>query len=44
MVKIVWTNVATDDLKSIYDFIAEDSKRYASITVNKNHQRVQQYL
>lgn len=44
MVKVVWTKVATEDLKSIYDFIADDSERYASITVNKFYQRVQDLI
>jgi len=33
MVKIVWTQITIDDLKDIFDFISEDSERYASITV-----------
>jgi addiction module RelE/StbE family toxin len=35
MVKIVWTELSTKDLKEIFDYIAEDSVRYASITSNK---------
>ena len=42
MVKVVWTEISTDDLKDIYDYIADDSERYASITVNKFYQRVQE--
>ncbi len=34
MVKIVWTELSTSDLKEIHSFIAGDSIRYASITVN----------
>ena len=41
MVKIVWTELSRDDLKDIFDYIAEDSKRYASITVNKIYNRAQ---
>ncbi len=41
MVKLVWTEVSRDDLKEIFDFIAEDSARYASITVNKIYQQAQ---
>jgi toxin ParE1/3/4 len=41
MVKIVWTEISILDLKEIFDFIAEDSVRYATITTNKIHQRVQ---
>jgi plasmid stabilization system protein ParE len=41
MVKIEWTRISQKDLKEIYDFIAEDSIRYAVITVNKIYQNVQ---
>jgi len=41
MVKIVWTKISLEDLKEIYDFIADDSIRYAEITVNKIYQKVQ---
>ena len=41
MVKIVWTELSIDDLKDIFDYIAEDSKRYAQITVNKIYLKVQ---
>jgi len=41
MVKIVWTELAISDLKEIFDYIADDSIRYASITANKIYQRVQ---
>ena len=41
MVKIVWTELSRNDLKEIFDYIAEDSKRYASITVNKIYNRAQ---
>ncbi len=41
MVKIVWTDLSASDLKEIFDFIAEDSFRYASITVNKIYHLVQ---
>jgi plasmid stabilization system protein ParE len=33
MVKIVWTELSINDLREIYDYIAEDSVRYADITV-----------
>jgi len=29
MVKVVWTDLAIEDLKSIYDYISKDSKFYA---------------
>lgn len=44
MVKIVWTEISRDDLKDIFDFIAEDSERYASITVNKIYHRAQEII
>jgi toxin ParE1/3/4 len=44
MVKIVWTELSGNDLKEIFDYIAQDSKRYASITVNKIYQRTQDIM
>jgi addiction module RelE/StbE family toxin len=41
MVKIVWTELSISDLKEIFDYIADDSIRYATITANKIYQRVQ---
>lgn len=41
MVKIVWTELAVSDLKEIYDFISNDSSRYASITINRIYHRIQ---
>jgi toxin ParE1/3/4 len=41
MVKIVWTEIAIVDLKEIFDFIADDSTRYASITTQKIYQKAQ---
>lgn len=41
MVKIVWTETSTEDLKEIFDYIAKDSKRYATITTNKIYQIAQ---
>jgi plasmid stabilization system protein ParE len=41
MVKIVWTELSTLDLKEIFDYIAQNSLRYATITTNKIYQRVQ---
>lgn len=34
MVTINWTVQAVNDLKSIYEFIANNSKRYADIQIN----------
>lgn len=41
MVKIVWTELSLLDLKEIFDYIAQNSQRYATITTNKIYQRVQ---
>ena len=41
MVRIVWTEVSIEDLKEIFDYIAKDSVRQATITVNKIYQRAQ---
>ena len=35
MVEISWTELAVQDLHDIFDFIAEDSEKFASLTVNK---------
>ncbi len=34
MVSVVWTEISIEDLKEIFDFIAADSNRYATITVD----------
>jgi len=44
MVKLVWTELSTEDLKEIFDYIAKDSERYASITVNKIYNRAQDII
>lgn len=44
MVKLVWTELSIEDLKEIFDYIAKDSKRYASITVNKIYDRAQDII
>jgi len=41
MVKIRWTELSVDDLKSIRDYIAQNSVRYASITINRIYDRAQ---
>lgn len=41
MVTIVWTEISIEDLREIYDFIAEDSIRYETITSNKIYNRAQ---
>lgn len=33
MVRISWTKVSRNDLKNIYDYIAQDSHRYAKLQV-----------
>lgn len=42
MVKIVWTEFALADLKSIHEYISQDSKTYASKFVDKLIKRVDQ--
>ena len=44
MVKIVWTEISIVDLKEIFDFIADDSNRYAFITTHKIYQRAQEII
>ena len=41
MVKIVWTEMSIEDLKEIFEYISEDSIRYATITVDKIYLRAQ---
>lgn len=41
MVKIDWTELLILDLKEIFDYIAVNSDRYASLTTYKIYQRVQ---
>ncbi|MBK8110437.1 MAG: type II toxin-antitoxin system RelE/ParE family toxin [Saprospiraceae bacterium] len=35
MVRIIWTDTATSDLKDIYDFISQDSKALRKRQVTK---------
>lgn len=35
MVQINWTRTAVEDLKSIFDYIAKDSKKYAQLQTLK---------
>jgi len=44
MVKIVWTEISIIDLKEIFDYIADDSTRYATITTQKIYQRAQEIV
>jgi toxin ParE1/3/4 len=39
MVKIKWTDNALHDLKSVFDYIAKDSQKYANIQVKKIKER-----
>ena len=41
MVKLIWTDQAIDDLQNIGDYIAEDSQKYAKLTVRKLFERVE---
>lgn len=42
MVEIEWTNKSISDLKSIFEFIAQDSKKYAGLQVKKIKERTKQ--
>lgn len=42
MVKIIWTQLAIDDLKSVHNYISTESKVYANRLVEKIIARVQQ--
>ena len=44
MVKVVWTELAVDDLKDIHDYIFDNSPRFANITVSRIYQRAQQII
>jgi toxin ParE1/3/4 len=39
MVKLIWTDQAIEDLGDIGDFIAENSERYAKLTIKKLYDR-----
>ena len=41
MVKLTWTDQAIDDLGKIGDYIAENSERYAKLTVKKLYERTE---
>lgn len=41
MAKINWSNLALDDLRSIYDYVAKDSPIYADRLMNKIFERVE---
>ncbi len=42
MVKVLWTDFAIEDLRSIHAFIAQDSKVYADRFIEKVITRVEQ--
>ena len=42
MVEIKWTNKSINDLKNIFEYIAQDSKKYASLQVKKIKERTKQ--
>ena len=42
MVEIKWTNKSINDLKSIFEYIAQDSKKYASLQIKKIKERTKQ--
>jgi toxin ParE1/3/4 len=41
MVKIVWTELAINDLREIFEYISGDSIRYADLTVKRIYQHSQ---
>jgi addiction module RelE/StbE family toxin len=40
MAKITWTNLALDDLRAIYDYVSQDSLKYADRLMDKIIERV----
>lgn len=42
MVKLIWTDLSIDDLKSIHEYISKDSKFYADRFVEKLISRIDQ--
>lgn len=42
MVKVIWTDLAIEDLKSIHGYISRDSKAYADRFIEKITSRVDQ--
>lgn len=42
MVKIIWTKLALEDLRSIHEYISKDSKVYADRQIKKIIKRVEQ--
>ena len=41
MVKLIWTEQAIDDLGDIGDYVAENSERYAKLTIQKIYERTE---
>ena len=42
MAKVIWSELALDDLKSIHDYISKDSMIYANRVIEKIIQRIDQ--
>jgi toxin ParE1/3/4 len=42
MVKVIWTEIAIEDLRSIHEYISKDSQRYADRFIEKLISRVTQ--
>ena len=40
MARVKWTNVALNDLRAIYDYVAQDSPKYADRLMDKIVERV----
>ena len=41
MEQIIWTKIASNDMKEIYNYISRDSLKYASITLQKIYNKIQ---
>lgn len=41
MAKVKWTNLALDDLRSIYDYVSQDSAKYADRLMDKIIEKVE---
>jgi len=41
MAKVKWTNLALDDLRSIYDYVSQDSAKYADRLMDKIVEKVE---
>ncbi len=44
MAQIVWSKIAIDDLREIYEYISRDSERYALLMVDRIMERTESLL